>query len=242
MAKKKHVYHVSANKRREAKRRAFYAAHKKTIITGCIAAAIALVLIIIACDFFVTPGGSMRLFMGNLLGAEENAIIREVKDGRYYTLANMDVPEGYEPKDYDMPFANEEHAQYRYFEDTTGEKAIASVYVSGVKGQTGESMMAQLASASYFNSTGEATKADLAGHTVNYLYTQSNTTMAAAEGEELPDECFASIIAYVDTIQDSCILLSCNSVEGIPQAELPTEEAMLADLEAILGCLTIPEK
>lgn len=242
MAKKKHLHHVSASKRREAKRRAFYEAHKKPIITGCIAVAVALVLIIIACDFFITPGGSMRLFMGNLLGAEENAIIREVKDGRYYTLANMDVPEGYAVDEYDVLGTLEDHAQTRYFVDQSGEKVINSVYVSGVKDQTGEAMVNLLATGGYYESNGEAGKAEIAGHTVNYLYTQSNVNMAAAEGEELPDEYFASLIMYVDSIQNSSILLSCNSVEKLPKAELPTEEAMLAEAEAILSCLTIPQK
>lgn len=242
MAKKKHVYHMSASKRREAKRRAFYEAHKKPIITACIAAAAALVLLIIAFDFFYTPGGSMRVFFGKLLGAEENAIIREVKDGRFYTLANMDVPEGYQPEDYGLVGSMEDQAQYRYLVDTTGEKAIASVYVSGVKNQTGEGMIATLSSTGYYANQGEATQAEIAGHTVNYLYTQNNSNMATSEEEELPDEHFASLIMYVDSIQGSCVLLSCNSQENLPLAELPTEEAMLAEAEAILSCLSIPQE
>ena len=242
MAKKKHVYHMSASKRREIKRREFYQAHKKPIITAIIAAAVAIVLLIVAIDFFWTPGGSMRVFMGKLMGAKENAIIREIKDGRFYTLANMDQPEGYAAEEYDLAATMEKGAQYRYFVDQTGEKAVTSVYVTGVKGRTSEDMINTLASNSYYEINGGAKTAEIAGHTDRYLYAQNNVNTPTTEDEVLPDEYFATLIAYVDTIQDSCVLVSCNSVEGIPQAELPTEEAMVAELEAIMDCLTVPEK
>lgn len=235
MAKKKHVYRVSASKRREAKRRAFYEAHRKGVMIGCIAAAVAVVIGILAFDYFYTPGGSMRLFLGNLLGAEENAIIREVKDGRYYTLGYMDVPDGYAVEEYES-IADEAHAQYRYLVDQTGEKAIHSVYVSGVKNNTGEKMVSTLAAAGYYTVTGEPGKATIGGHEVNYLYTQN------AETQEEDSTYFASLIAYVDTVQGCTVLLSCNTPEGMAQEDLPDEAAMLASLEDVLPCLTIPEK
>ena len=80
------------------------------------------------------------------------------------------------------------------------------------------------------------TTAEIGGKTVYYAYT--DTALKDENGVETGDH-YASLIAYVDTIRDSSVLVSCGSAQVAAEL-LPTEEAMVAELEGILNSLQLP--
>lgn len=220
-----------------AARRAFYKAHQKQIITGIAAAVIAIIVIVLAVDYFYTPGGSIRSFMGNLIGVKDNAVIRQI-DGNYYEFATMDAPAGYAEEPYTLSNSSDSKEQHKYFVAQDETKAIQEVYVTGVKQQRGADMVKQLTTTSgegsYYENASDPRTATIAGHEVNYFYSQTAVTSA-----ENSDYC-AMLVTYVDTIKDSSVLVSCTSAD-MKQEDLPGEEAMVAELEAIYAGLKLPE-
>ena len=69
--------HVSIRKKKEeeaklAKRRAFYLKNKQTILIAIGALAVIILLGSLVLDYFYAPGGSMKVFMGNLIGKTED--------------------------------------------------------------------------------------------------------------------------------------------------------------------------
>ena len=234
--------HVSVRKKREeeqklAKRREFYQQHKKQLWTGVIAAAAAIVLIWLAVDFFYCPGGSMRMFLGRLMDVEENAIIRNLgstKSPLYFNLGSFDAPEGYtSDPDYNPPSDENEHNFYYYTDDT--DRVIHDVFVSGVKDKTSAEMAETIANSGMYSSLSEKRTAEIAGHQVTYLYAQGNPS------SEDSSVYYAVLIMYVDTVKDCSILINCTSHRGALE-ELPAEEAMVAEAEAILANLTVAGK
>lgn len=235
--------HVSVRKKREeelklAKRRAFYQKHKKQLIAAAIALVAAVVVICLALDYFVCPGGSMRMFLGNLIGAEEHQIIRNLgskKAPLYFNFGTYEAPAGYTlDAQYTLNTNSDNKEQNFYYNADDETNPIATVYVSGVGSRKGAEMLNTLSGNGMYTFTGEKhLDVALGGHKVNYIYTQMNpssedTTVFAA-----------SLVAYVDTIKDSTILFHCSSGSG-PLETLPTEETMVALVEDIVKGLTLP--
>ena len=89
--------HVSIRKKKEeeaklAKRRAFFLKNKQTILIAIGALAVIILLGSLVLDYFYAPGGSMKVFMGNLIGKTENALILDFDDnnrGRYFYMGEM---------------------------------------------------------------------------------------------------------------------------------------------------------
>ncbi|MBE5781768.1 MAG: hypothetical protein E7329_00470 [Clostridiales bacterium] len=232
--------HVSVRKKKEeekklAQRRAFYAKHRKQILIGIAALVLVIVLGSLAWDYFYAPNGSMRVFMGNLIGAEETDIIKDLGTSskpRYYKLGAMETPEGYEEGDYGLTTTAVSFDQKFYFVATDEAKTINNVYIAGVPNKTGAQMMEVLASNEMYAMQTEARTAEIAGHPVTYLYAQN---MPNSEDETIY---YSSLVIYADTIQNSSVLINCSSAHA-PLDQVPTEEAMLAEVEGILSCLTI---
>lgn len=228
-------YEEQKQAERIASRKKLFNQYKKQIIIGCAALVAVVIVIALAVDFFHMPNGSMRVFMGNLMGATETSIVREIDD-LYYEMANMKTPDGYTPEAYELFVNGDTQERNRYFVTDDESKLVKSVYVTGVKEKSGAEMIENVAGqASSYTMQGEAKQAEIAGHQVNYLYAQN---VASDEDESILS---ASLIMYVDTIADSCVLVNCIS-DKLAQEELPTEEALLAEAESILACLTIPGK
>ena len=235
---KNRAYHKSSKQIREdrkrAQRKAFIEKNRKQLIIAAIVAVVAIVAIAFAVDYFYMPGGSLRQFMGKVYGVEDNMVVREM-NGNYYEFARMDVPEGFKEEEYTSFTAKDMEKQF-YFAAEDENRAIDSVYVVGVKEKTGEHMVAELtvsSSASYYSMMSEPRKAQIAGFDVNYFYAQSDGEMADTA------ECNAFLVMYVDTIQGSSVLVNCSGAAETV-ADLPTEEAMLAEAENILSSLTLP--
>ena len=220
-----------AEEKKLAARKAYWEANKKQIliIAGiALAAIIALALVI---DYCYVPANSVRDFMGNLVNANENALIREL-DGRYYEMATMETPEGYAPADYGSSILSDEKETFFYYEAAEEGKAVNSIYTVGVKERTAADILAMVSGSFNYEEQTENKVVQLGGHDVHYFYSKG------LENEENPGVYIASMTCYVDTIKDSSVLVSLASVEGALE-ELPSEEAMLADTEGIFAALTI---
>lgn len=232
--------HVSVRKKKEeekklAQQRAFYAKYRKHILIGIAALVLVILLGSLAWDYFYAPGGSMKTFMGNLIGAEENAIIKDLgtySSPRYYTLGKMDTPEGYEEAEYGMTTTKDSHDQSFYMKTTDTSKLVETVYVTGVANKTGAEMMEVLAANQMYAYKTEVRTGEIAGHPVTYIYAHGTVNSQ----DDTPY--YANLVCYVDTIQNSSVLVNLASAYGAMDT-LPTEEAMLAEAEAIFACLTV---
>jgi len=227
----------SASKKAEEKKiaaqKAYWEAHKKQILTIAAIAVAAIIVLALAIDYLYVPANSVRDFMGNTIGVNENAIIREL-NGRYYEFGTMDQPAGYEAADYGIAMTTDEKETYFYYEAAEEGKAVDSAYVIGVKNRTAADMLEAIALTFNYEEQTENKQATIGGHDVHYFYSKG------LQNEENPDIYAANITAYVDTIKDSCILVSLSSEDGALDT-LPTEEAMLADAEAIFASLKLPQ-
>ncbi len=220
-----------AEEKKIAQQKAYWEAHKKQILTIAAIAVAAIVVLALAIDYLYVPANSVRDFMGSLIGAKDNAIIREL-DGRYYEFGTMDQPAGYEAADYGAAMTSDEKETYFYYEAAEEGKAVDGVFIIGVKDRTAASMLEAISASFNYEEQTENKQATIGGQDVHYFYSKG------VLNSEQPDILTANITAYVDTIKDSSILVSLSSVEG-PLDTLPTEEAMLADAEAIFASLTL---
>lgn len=221
--------------RKLAERQAKYQQNKKQIWTAVAAAALALVLIIIAVDFFYTPNGSMRVFFGQLMGVKDNAIVGRTQDDLYYTYGYMNTPEGYTPEEF-MIYSNTSNRKDQDFYYVAQDEAnpVRSIYVTSVEGRSAEEMLSSLMGYTTYDTMTEAKTVTLAGHEVHYMYATDTSEM-----EETMDQVYSLLAMYVDTIQDSCILVNTTTPYYATMEEVPTEETLLAAAEGILANLTL---
>jgi len=225
----------SASKKAEEKklaaRKAYWEANKKQILTiGAIVLAAILVLAL-AIDYFYVPANSVRSFMGNLIGMKDNTLVREL-DGTYYEFATVNTPAGYAPAENNLDILNDQNETYFYYEATEEGKAVNSVYTIGVKDRDAAAMIDMVSASFNYEVQTENKQAQIGGHDVHYFYSQG------LESEENPDVYIATMTCYVDSVKDSCVLVSLASLEGALE-ELPSEEEMLSDAEGIFASLTI---
>jgi len=249
MAKKKRDYRAEAAHRKNveqaqylkqaAKRKAFWNAHKKQILIGGAAVILAAILIWLGCKFFVGPGGSIPNWFGTLRGVEENWIVQNLgsgnSDARYYKLAEYDQPEGY-TLDPEYKISADKLNKSRYFEADSEDKLIQTVYVGGVKNMTGAAQVEYLKGAGLFENIGEETTATLGGYDVNYMYTVTDDTPDVED--EASKEGYASLCVYVDTVQNTSVMLMMNSAH-VPLAEVPSCEDMLAQADSLVALLKV---
>lgn len=234
--------HVSVRRKKEEqlklkKRQDFYAAHKKQIITGIVAAIVAIVLIWVGVDYFYTPGGSIRMFMGNLIGVEENWLVRNMgttKKPLFFKFGEVDAPEGYtldNDSEYTVKSENQEQSFYYIADDETA--TIQNVYFAGVKEKTGAEMIETVTSSGMYTSISEGKTTEIAGMPIQYVY----ATMADSSDSTL----FSSLLVmYADTVKDSSVLINCTSFRGTEDG-IPGEEAMLAAAESLVSCLKLSQ-
>ena len=221
----------AAEEKKLAARKAYWEAHKKQILTIAgivLAAVIALALLI---DYCYVPSHSVRDFMGNLIGVKEDALIREL-DGRYYEFATVSTPEGYAAVEGELGILSDENETSFSFEAEDENKAVQTVYTVGVKNRTAEEMLNMVSGSFNYEVQTENKQAQIGGHDVHYFYSQG------LESEENPGVYIANMTCYVDSVKNSCVLVSLASAEGALE-ELPSEEAMLADAEGIFASFTI---
>lgn len=225
----------SASKKAEEKkladRKAYWEAHKKQIITYAAIALAAIVALALAIDYLYVPAHSVRDFMGNLIGAKDNAIVREL-DGRYYELGTVETPAGYAPAEYGMSISNDENETHFYYKAAEEGKAVNTVYVIGVKNRSAAQMLDMVSGSFNYEEQSENKQAQIGGQDVHYFYAKG------LESEDVPGVYIATMTCYIDAIKDSSVLVSLASVEGALD-ELPSEEEMLADAEGIFASFNI---
>jgi len=223
--------------RKLAERQAKYQQNKKKIWTAVGAAALALVLIIIAVDFFYTPNGSVRMFFGKLVGVKDNAIVGQADDDLYYTYGYMNAPEGYSAEEFVIYSSNNTNqSQDFYFRAQDDSKLSRTVYVTSVEDETAADMLQTIMGYNSYDTMTEAKTATISGHDVHYMYATDTS-----ESEETMGKFYSVLIMYLDTVHDSCILVNTNSDYMDTLEEIPTEEALLAEAEVILKNLTLPQ-
>ena len=215
------------------KRQAYYQANKDKIWTIVLSAAIAVIVLALALDYFITPGGSMRIFLGNLMGVEDNMIINNVgnsKSPRYFNYGTMETPEGYLV--IDGSYASDDRDQTFYYHDETEDKVIREIYIAGVD-ENADAILETVKSSNLYITTGEVKEGTIADLPVKYLYTTS------AKGDKSGEE-YASLAVYSDVLKDYCVSFFLSSFYDLPE-NLPTEEAMVAAAEKIIGCYHLPQ-
>lgn len=241
MAKKNNRPSMAARKKVEekhlaeklAKRRAFLEKYKKQLIIGAAALVAAILVISLAWDFFYVPNGSLRTFLGELHGVKANSLVRKI-DGLYYELGRMDTPEGYVVADYGAQLTQDKKEQNLYFENTAEDAAVDNLYAAAVANRSGSDMVTLLAQSGMYETAVEGRDVQLGDHLVNYVYCQNPADLE----EENPEEYYAMLVAYVDNGKGSCVMLNATSANAL-KAELPAEEAMVAELETLMGSLTV---
>ena len=225
----------SASKKAEelkiAKQKAYWEANKVKILKIAAIAVAAIVLLSLAIDYLYVPSNTIRSFMGNLIDAKENAIIREM-DGRYYEFGTVDQPAGYEVDTEAMNLLSDEKESAFNFVATEEGKAIKNVYIVGVEERTAEDMVSSIALTFNYEDQTETKVETIGGNEVHYFY-----------GKTIPDSnemdvYTASITSYIDTFEGSSVLVSLTSERGAIDA-LPTVEDMLAEAEAIYSCVKV---
>ena len=241
MAKKNYRPSMAARKKveeqrlaeKQAKRRSFLEKNKKQLIIGAVALAAAIVIIAFAWDYFYVPSGALRTFMGQVQGVEPNALVRKI-DGQYYELGRMDVPAGYETSDYGTQLAQDPQEQNLYFENTAEGAAIDNVYVAAVANRTGSDMVSLLAGSGLYEVANAVNDVQMGDYTVNYLYCQN----PSVPEDETNEDYYAMLVVYVDNGNGSSVMFNATSPVAL-QADLPTAEAMAAEMEPILAALTL---
>jgi len=219
-----------AEEKKIAQQKAYWEAHKKQILIIAAVAVAAIVLLSLAIDYFYVPSNTVRSFMGNLIDVKENALIREIDD-RYYELGTVEIPAGYAPSDYDMSILSDENETFFYYEATEEGKAIDNAYIVGVKDRKAADMLEMISGSFNYEEQTENTQVSIGGHDVHYFYAKS------LQNETVPDVYIATITSYIDTIKDSCVLVSLTSPAGAID-ELPTVEEMMAEAEAVYASVT----
>ena len=114
--------HVSIRKKKEEeqklqKRRAFYQKHKKQLLAGGAALLALIVGVWLAVDYFYAPAGSLRMFMGNLVGVEQDWLVRNLgtsRSPRYYKFGEFTPLEGYADQSADNNFSSDKKEQSFY--------------------------------------------------------------------------------------------------------------------------------
>lgn len=229
--------HVSVRKKKEEevkrqRRKDYVKNHLKQIISLMLLAVVLLAGVILLADYCNEPDGAMRVFMGKLQGAEENAVIANFGGSSkpvYYTVAWYEPEEGYvsDPTFFTSSDGKEQRLMYRAEDEN---QLVNNISLSGIHQKTAAQYIEQLraiASSGGYTTYTETREADVAGKHLYYIYTTTVNTYEDPETGLIPDQATASIVAYTDTIQDSCVYMGITS-RTTTQAELPGEEELFA--------------
>jgi len=161
-------------------------------------------------------------------------IIRK-RNGQYYELAKMRIPTGYSLEKYETQISYDVNETTVSFEALYDNTPINNIYVTGVSNRTAEEMLDFVINAALYEEQSKRKETCISGYKIHYLYSKTLVSL------DIPDEFVATITAYVNTIENSCILVSMNSQKG-QWDNLPSEEEMMGNSHLIFECLKLPEK
>ncbi len=233
----------AAQRQKAAQRQAFWAQHKKPIIISAVAAVAAIVLIFLGCKLFIGPGGSIPNFFGTLRGVQDNWIVTNTgttSSPRYYKMGEYDAPQGY-TLDPDYNVSSDKLNQSLYFNADSQDAVISTIYLSGVKDVSAAEQLDKVLDYGMYQESSGPLSGTLGGHEASYAYFLYSTTENAPEDASLEElEGYAGLCVYIDTVQDSCVLVMLNSATA-SLADAPSQETLLAAAEELVARLTIPQ-
>ena len=245
-AREAHRKNVERAKQQEqaAKRKAFLEKYRKHLIIGIPAVIVVIVAVWLICKATVGPGGSIPNFFGHLQGVQDNWIVANqgtTSAPRYYKMGEYTAPEGY-TMDPEYQVSSDKLDQTMYFTADDENAVIQSIYIAGVHNRTAADMVDMAAGFSMF--AGDVTRSEesIGGLTgAHWLLGTVNDAEATAETEEdAPLEIgHMQMNVYVESVQDSCVLVFMNSRAQTAAAEIPSQEDFLAAAEEILKNLTV---
>ena len=175
-------------------------------------------------------------FMGVWAEAEENSLILNFGgkgETDYRFMGEMETPEGYDRALYMLHEEGDPKEQRFQFTAQDENRAVQSVYVSGVARKTGAQMLDTLRHFGFYYPLAEDRVLEIAGHPVRYMIAVGNPTVEKTQIYSL------MIFLYVDVLEDSSVSFSFESAHGTIE-ELPHEGEMLKDVEEFLSCFTAP--
>lgn len=209
--------------------------NRKLTVTVTVVAVVALVLLWLACKWFIGPEGSIPNFFGHLVGVEDNWLIIDTAetnaDNRYHHLADFDIPEGYKKDDFTV-FTDGVQQDF-YCTPVEEGGVICDFYIAAAKNMSGEEYLEALLGFQSHQTASEPKQAVIAGKDVNYVYMTFDESDTDGEGMA-----FSCLCIYIDTPQGSAVSAMINSYT-VPAEEMPDEAALLAEAEDILAGLTI---
>ena len=211
---------------------------KKIALISCVAV-VAIVAVFLLCKLFVGPGGSIPNFFGTLRGVGDNWIVTNLngsKSPRYYKLATFDAPEGYQV-DPDFKISTDKLNQTVCARPVDENSGINYIYVAGVAGRDAATMMNTYAGYNLSVDEVTAQEGEVGGHPCHYAYVRVPLDEPQAEGEV--QEYYSMVTLYTDTIRDSSVVLSVQSVRGQLES-LPSEDVLMAEAEKAMACLQLP--
>ena len=243
---------ISVRKKREeeARRRKwqkFRKTYKKELIITTVSVVLGIALIWAALDFFITPGGCIRDFWGNLIGVKDNWLVREIDD-RYFKLGEFDCPEGFTVSDTDA-LSSDDKEQSVTCHPADEDSVFKSIYATGVKSRTAEDMSASIYS--MYNTTSEEEdesavmphselySGELAGLNCYWWYQVIDNSETDDDGNVSEYAYMAAVLCYTDTCKDSCVLVDIFSTSQSTIDALPGEAEMIAMLETTLQGLRV---
>lgn len=255
MAKKKYDYRAAqahkrnqqkiADKQAAAKEKEFISKYGLKILIGVAALIVVIVAINLISSFISGPNGSLPQWFGTLRTVEDDWIVANTGTSSkptYYKLGEYAAPEGY-VLDEGYNGSTDKLNQNQYYNAADETAPVTSLYVSGVKNMSAEAQLNTILN--YYGENTGAQQANIAGFDVHYSYIVMDTTVDQTDAEgnviETPEEekTGASFLcAYIDTVQNSSILVMLNTAEG-PKADVVAEDVLMAELERVLPNLTL---
>lgn len=217
------------------KAKAWLSANRKQVMTFSGIAVVVLVVLWLACKWFIGPKGSIPNFFGHLVGVQDNWVIidtsEDSKNPLYHHLADFDYPEGFQPDDFTVFSDGVQQDFYGTAVEDSG--VVCDFYVAATKNLSADEYIDTLLDFESHQTASEPKQAVIAGKDAKYVYLTFDESDTDGEGMA-----FSCLCIYFDTPQGSAVSAMINSYT-LPAAEVPDEAALLAEAEHILAGLTL---
>lgn len=212
-------------------------ASKKKMLYICIAI-VAVIAVILIWYYGIYNDGSLKVKSDAIVGAQENWLIGQRsggKNSRYYHLADVAAPEGYELTDTNLNASTDLRTDFTY--SATTEKGDVSIYVAPVSSSQSEMISGIYASfASMTAENGTISEVKDYKDCKYFVYTMEYDDGNGAKTYH------QSLVLYAPAnYKDTCILVSVNPVTDSAESYW-AEEDLLAEAVKALDGITVASK
>lgn len=170
-----------------------------------------------------------------LKGKQDNWLILDVsassKTHNYQHLADFTIPAGYTQTDYSLYSDGVQQDFFCVADDPA--RLVQDVYVTGAKGIVASQYPATILAYGIHKEAGEPRTLTINGMECSMLYLVSDESEWSGEGMAI-----AHLSFYFDTGKNACVSATFRS-GTMPADQLPDEDAMLAEAEALISGLTL---